>query len=273
MKAFYTVLFFSICFFYACQESIDFMAFEENDLVVLNNPIRFNQLVVGQNSTYTSYSVRTENEVDFCEPDFDTLTIEIIARDTNGFLVKESLKEGFNVREMLEWKQADSFFYYLDYYTVTQDALDAEPIVPGSNDLFYLKSKIVTPDPHVFTNNCSYIFGKTGTRIYLDGAKESLEKIELENVCDFFLLNRKENEPLSSSNEYYSEPGNINSYSFDNINYGKLIIEAQDHSYHADGWLYNFGYTLERGMIFSGLHRAAAGERFGKIWHLIPDNK
>lgn len=265
------MLFFSICLFYACQETIDFESFEQKNLVTFNNPIRFNQLVVGQKSNYTSYSVRTENEIDFCEPDFDTLTIEIIARDTNGFLVKESLKEGFSVREMLEWKQVDSLFYYLNYYTITQDALGPEPIIPGSNELLYLKSKIVKPDPDVFTNNRSYIFGKIGTRVYLDGTKKPLEKIALENVCDFFFLTRRENEPLPSSNGYYSEPGNINNYSFDNINYGKLIIEAQDHSYPADGWLYNFGYTLENGMIFSGLHRAS--ERFDKTWHLILDTK
>jgi len=274
MRTFYTILFIISCLFYSCLETGEFeVPLEYQNKFIFKNPIRFDQLAVGQKTSYASYSLRAENGIVGCQPDFDTLTVEIIAVDTNGYLVKEILKDGFQIRENDEWKTVDTLTFYLKYLRLTQmDTLEGIPTTPGGPAFLYLQSQNVEQEEDIYGINSSYIFGKIGTRIYLNEPLAPFEEITLDDICDFFFLTPKDNAPFPF--EYcdgnYSEPGILNNYSFNEIEYGQLLLEAHDFGYQVDGLLYNFGYTYEYGMIFTGLHRASG--KFDEAWHIIPDN-
>lgn len=274
MRTFYLLLFISSCLFYSCLEIDDFeVPVDNQNNIILKNPIRFDQLSVGQKTSYTSYSLRTENGTTGCKPDFDTLTIEIIAVDTNGYLVKELLKDGFRIRENGESKTVDTLTYYLKYLRLIQiDSIEGIPIPPGGPEFTYLQSQNVELEDDSMGRNYSYIFGRIGTRIYLNGPLASFEVIALDGICDFFFLSPKDNDPFpfECCGGYYSEPGILNNYSFNGIEYGQLLLESHDFGYPVDGLLFNFGYTYEYGMVFSGLHRASG--KFDEAWHIIPDD-
>jgi hypothetical protein len=76
----------------ACEKTSDFTP---DVLPVSGNTIQFTNLRVGQKSTYVkwatcNYDKPSEN---FFEQTTDTLTIEILSKDDNGFLVKESINQ------------------------------------------------------------------------------------------------------------------------------------------------------------------------------------
>ncbi len=274
MRTFYLLLFMSSCLVYSCLETDDFEIITENQgNIALKNPIRFDQLAVGQKSLYTFYELKTENGIEDCQPNFDTLSIEIVAADTNGYLVKEVLKDGFWIIENGEWKTVDTLTFYLRYLSIIQqDTLEGIPPDPGGPTFVYLLSRNIEPDDDYLGSNYSNIFGRIGSKIYLGGPTAPSEVVNLESICDLFFLPPKENDPFKFEccGGNYSVPGILMNHSFDGIEYGQLLLTAHDFGYNVDNLLYNFGYTLESGIVFTSVHRVNG--KFDEVWHIVPDN-
>jgi hypothetical protein len=114
---------------------------KKNDDTTVNtaaNPIRFNNLQVGQKSRYLGLSGTNyfaNNNGDFTYLD-DTLTLEILAKDANGFLIKETFQ--YNpTSEVYPWLDydRDSIYYY--YLSVANDSVKAK-----QQDGPFLRSRI-----------------------------------------------------------------------------------------------------------------------------------
>lgn len=254
MRTFYTILLSGICFFYSCQETIDFSAFEQ-DLVILKNPIRFDQLAVGQKNTYISIQQKKCGGSLCCEPNLDTLRVEIMAKDTNGYLIKETT----NV-------DTTSLVYYLDYYTgvaPNNDTLGVEPNIEESR----IRAIITKP----INGDYSNIFRLLGAKFYLNNHPNQSVEAELNGLCEVFFLPNRENDPLPDTDHpliQHSEFRFTRNYSYETYNFGSLLLGTNDYGYHVDARAYNFGYSLEYGLVFSGFYRVST---YSQVWHLVPN--
>jgi hypothetical protein len=85
------------------------------------------QMAVGQKSKYVILSANNYNNPDDNTFQYhnDTLVMEIIASDANGFKIKESLKYNESVISSLD-SHKDSIFYY--YLQLDNDTIRAKPI-------------------------------------------------------------------------------------------------------------------------------------------------
>ena len=186
MRTFYSILFFSICLFYACQETIDFAAFEGKELIILKENIRFDQLAVGQKSTYVLIKLDDCGNPSCCQQSLDTLHVEIIEQDTNGYLVKETT----NLRN------SDPFFFYLKYESrqVLRDTLENEPSVGENDELLAIKTEAIDKE---YRNQVSSLFKRLGAKFYLNTSfQKPLINQEIDNVCKVFFLPDREDDPL-----------------------------------------------------------------------------
>jgi len=104
----------------------------------VSDRIRFDFPAVGQVSQYIGLAgeMYYSNEYDQFEYADDTLRLEIVAKDNNGYKVAETLHYVGDVHDWLDWEKDSTFYYYL---RVSQDSLRATPI--GSP---YLRSRIFT---------------------------------------------------------------------------------------------------------------------------------
>ena len=262
MRTFYTILLGSICLFYSCQEAIDFSPFEEKALVILNNPIRFDQLAIGQKSTYISIRHDYTVEDSFCEPRTDTLWVEIINKDTIGYLVEERTN----------FRNAEPVFYYLKYEIrqVLRDTLINEPSVKEYDELIAIKTKAINEEPR---NQYSYLFKKLGAKLYLNTIpQKTLIPLEIENICKVFFLPIMEDDPLPMREVvYHSELGLTKNYIYGDDYYGDLLVSNHDYGYHVDGFNFNYGYSLMYGLVFSGSFRGLYLDGAPQVWHIILD--
>lgn len=104
----------------------------------VSNRIRFDALAVGQTSKYlglNGYGYLSANFVSYFEYSDDTLQLEIIAKDDNGFKIAETLHYVGDVHTWLDGSWQDSTFYY--YLLVSDDTLRFKPI--GTS---YVRSRI-----------------------------------------------------------------------------------------------------------------------------------
>lgn len=88
--------------------------------------IRFDLPAVGQVSKFIGLSGEeyfSSNNALFEYSD-DTLRLEIVAKDANGYKVKESLHYNGAVQEYLDWDKDSVYFYYLQ---ISNDTLRAVP--------------------------------------------------------------------------------------------------------------------------------------------------
>jgi hypothetical protein len=98
--------------------------------------LQFDQMEIGQKSRYIGLDGKNYDSIDntnFAYND-DTLQLEIIDQDTNGFLIEETLKYQGSVSNFLGY-QKDSIYQY--YLKLTNDTLR---ILPIEGD--YVKSRI-----------------------------------------------------------------------------------------------------------------------------------
>jgi len=260
MRTFYTILFVGICLFYGCQETIDFPTIEEEALVVLNNPIRFDQLAVGQKSTYISIQHDYENDL-FCIPNSDTLFVEIIAKDTSGYLVQE----------IINTPNATPFFFYLKYESrqVVRDTVDNEPSIREYDELIAIKSEPVDAHSH----QRSHLFRRLGTKFYLNTLpQKTLINQEVASICEVFFLPNMENDPLPNRDgAHHSELGITKKYMYEGNCYGDLLVATHDYGYQVDAFNYNYGYSLTHGLVFSGAFRGIFVDGAPQVWHIIPN--
>ncbi len=96
------------------------------------NPIRFDNPAVGQTSRYVRFSDSNANDNDnsfnFIK---DTLVLEIVASDANGFKVKESLTPGSNCLTQTENPcESNAIFYYFKIENDTVTLYD--PLEPAA---------------------------------------------------------------------------------------------------------------------------------------------
>ncbi len=261
MKAFYTMLFFNICLFYACQEKVDFEAFEENqckDSVVFNNHIRFDRLAVGQKSWYHFFQQTGTEDSLYCLPTNDTLSIEIIEQDTNGYLVKELTN--------IDGKAP--LFYYLQYkrQKILIDSQQTEPSVDGQEELF-IRTKYHSGVLHYWDS--SRIFGTLGAKFYLKTPTYRLKETIFNDACHLFYLSERKDDSLPDrTNCHHSELGFTRNYAFEKKNYCDILLITHDYCHRADGPSFNYGFTQESGIIFSSFHRVST---YSRVWHIIPD--
>lgn len=103
-----------------------------------SNRIRFDALAVGQVNQYIGLSGEAyyTNDYDQFEYSDDTLRLEIVAKDNNGFKVAETLHYVDTVHNWLDWDKDSTYYYYL---RVSNDTLRVKPI--GTP---YLRSRIFT---------------------------------------------------------------------------------------------------------------------------------
>lgn len=132
---------------------------------VINNPVNFENLEVGQQSVYLSLKTTAPvdgNYTDNFEYQNDTLVIDIIDEDENGFLVKEyktPLSESQG--EAGNFHPDDPNYYYLK---IVNDSLHYSPTDPST----YFESELLGSGLRIlplstFTNQEATIVGWTTT--------------------------------------------------------------------------------------------------------------
>lgn len=266
MRTIYIILFISSCLFCACFETDEYELIRDNlkeNAVQLKNPIRFDQLAVGQKSTYVLVKTDSCFMPSCCQQTLDTLRVEIIEQDNNGYLVKETTT--LPNHEM-------PFFFYLKYeiQKVLRDTLENEPSLKEYDELITVKTVPVDEDSY----QRSALYNRLGTRLYLyNPPNKSLISTEIENLCEgFFLPIRKEDPLPNRDGAYHSQLGIMKDHSYDNICYGDLLLMNHDYGYVVDAFNFTYGYSLEAGLIFSGSYRGAYLYGDPSVWHIILDN-
>ena len=263
MRAFYTVLLISSCLFYGCLETDDFEVAEENPTtIILTNPIRFDQLAVGQKSTYV-LTEAYDNQIpsSSCQQGLDTLQVEIMEQDTNGYLVKETTT----------LPNSTPFFFYLKHEIrkILKDTIENEPAIKEYYELQTIKTAAIAG---ANSDQWSALYNQLEARLYLETLPhKSIIPVELENICDLLFLPPMKNAPLPNEDRFHhSELGATKDHEYENNYYGDILIMNHDYNYFGDGVNFTYGYSLEAGLIFSGtfLGRSNSSE----IWHLVSDN-
>lgn len=263
MRQLFLLIIAAICFS-ACQEAIDFPIFEQEDLVVLNNPIRFDQLAVGQKSSYVLIKPVNCEEPSCCSESLDTLHVEIMEEDTIGYLVRETTNR----------PNSAPFFFYLKYERkkILMDTLENEPSVKEYDELVAIKTVAMEEENRY---QRSSIFGRLGAKLYLNGpTKILLVNKEIENTCEVFFLPIKENDPLPYTDHIFlqhSELGLTENYSYNGNNYGDILLSVHDYGFGVDANAYNYGYSLSHGIIFSGIFNGSYFYGNPNVWHLISE--
>lgn len=110
-----------------------------SDPMPSSDRIRFDQPAIGQTSRYLGLLGEDYFTADFDHYSYtdDTLVLEIVAKDNNGFKVRETLRSVGDVDPWMAGEQ-DSVYYY--YFRVADDTLKVTPV--GSAD--YIRSRIFT---------------------------------------------------------------------------------------------------------------------------------
>lgn len=100
---------------------------EMEDPVTSAGPIRFDQLSVGQRSRYIGLEAENYHSGDGSEFTYsdDTLVLEIVGQDAQGFKVAETLHY---VDSVSNWHEYDRDSTYLYYLTVIGDTLRLTPV-------------------------------------------------------------------------------------------------------------------------------------------------
>ena len=264
MRAFYTILFISSCLFFGCLKTAEFEIIRENQIdVALANPIRFDQLAVGQKSTYVLIRPDSSGIPSSCQQTLDTLRVEIIEQNTNGYLVKETTT----------LRNSTSFFFYLKYEMrkVLRDTIENEPSIEEYDELLAIKTEAIDEAPN---NQWSALYNRMGARLYLNALPhKSLIPIEIGNLCEVFFLPEMEDDPLPDrDNANHSELGITQDHIYDNNCFEDLLISNHNYGYEVDAFNFTYGYSLEAGLVFSGEFRGIYLHGNPAVWHIIPDD-
>lgn len=262
MRTFYTILIISSCLFYGCLKTAEFEVIREDlkeNAVSLKNPIRFGQLAIGQKSTYVL--TRPDNCImpSCCQQTLDTLRMEIIEQDTNGYLVKE----------MTTLPDYNPLFFYLKYETkkILKDTLENEPSIKEYEEIYNIKTQAIGDI------RWSFIYGTLGAKLYLNTPQHlPLLPMEVENLCEGFFLPIRADDPLPyGSQGHHSVMGITKDYNYQDNCFGDLLIMNHDYGYPADWFNYTFGYSLEAGIVFSGAFNGGTQNGDPYVWNIVPD--
>lgn len=158
MRAIYIILFIGSFIFSSCLKTDEFEVSSEDlreNAVKLNNPIRFDQLAVGQKSTYVLISPDSCHMPICCQQKSITRQVEIIKQDTNGYLIKETTNSN----------NSTPLFFYLKYELrkVLRDTLENEPSLKEYDELLAIKTVAIDEDNYYR----SAIYGRIGAKFYL----------------------------------------------------------------------------------------------------------
>jgi hypothetical protein len=199
--------------------------------------IRFDALAVGQVSQYIGLAgeMYYSNEYDQFSYSDDTLRLEIVAKDANGFKVKETLHYVGDVHEWLDWDKDSTHNYYL---RISNDTLYAMPI-----NASYLNSRIFTYRINKFGLPLKKI---TAPKIEILGWKTSIPYCE----CD--------------------KQGYAENYSLFGQTYDHLNVVVNNSFMAVDGpgetYVYSKGYGVVRFSTYSWWTQSGYG------WDLQPEN-
>jgi len=261
MRAFYTILFISSCLFFGCLKTAEFEIIRENQSdVALANPIRFGLLAVGQKSTYVLIRPDSSGMLSSCQQTLDTLRIEIIEQDTNGYLLKETTT----------LPNYNPLFFYLKYETrkILKDTIENEPSIKEYEELPTIKTQAIG------NTKWSFLYGTLGAKLYLNNPQNiPLIPLEIGNLCEGFFLPMRADDPLPYEEyDHHSELGITKDYNYKDNSFGDLLIMNHDYGYPADAFNYIFGYSPEAGLIFSGAFNGSIQNGNPWVWHIIPDD-
>jgi len=203
----------------------------------VSNQIRFDALAVGQVSHYISLSGEEyySNEFDNFQYLDDTLRLEIVGKDANGYKVKESLHYVGDTHESLGWDK-DSVFYY--HLRISADTLRVLPI--GAS---YLRSRIFT---HELSQQGLPLKKITSPKVEILGWKTSL------NYCE-------------CRQQGYAENYTLFGKTYDRLN---VIVENSAMAWDGNGMTYAFskGTGIVRFSTYGWWTQSGYG------WDLLPEN-
>jgi len=236
------------------------LAGENQSKIILKNPIRFDQLAVGQKSTYVLLEPDNCNRPSCCQQSLDTLQVEIIEQDTNGYLVKQTTT----------LPNSEPLFFYLKQvnHRILKDTIAHEPAIKEYHEVLAITTESIDgEEKHPWLS----LHNLLGGRLYLQTFPDkSFFPIEIENPCEPFFLPDMKNDLLPFENGFHSELGINEAYWYQDNYYGDLFIMNHDYGYDVDGANFTYGYSLEAGLVFAGIF--SSRNRTSVVWHLVSDN-
>lgn len=205
----------------------------------VSNRIRFDALAVGQVSRYAGlngYGYFSEKYDDYLYTD-DTLRLEIVAHDANGYKVEEKWEYHGSINAWYNALWKDSVFYY--YLSVANDTLRVKPV--GSNTLR------------------SRIFTKTIEQQGLPLKKIESPKVEILGWRTSF-------PPWEGRREGFAAD-----YSLFGKSYGHLNVIQENTAMARDGNGMTYIFSKPFGIVRFSTYSPWTGQGYG--WDLLPEIK
>lgn len=208
----------------------------EISIPAAGNGIRFDSMAVGQSAKYIGLlgeNYRSLSTDDYAYTD-DTLLLEIVAEDINGFKVAESLRYVDAVDDWMGFEKDSTYFYYLK---VENDSLRMQPI--GS---LFLRSRLF-----------AYVAGQMGL---------PLKKITTPQVS---IAGWKTNLPYCECRqEGYTVDYELFGLTYDYLN---VIVENSSMAFDGNGETYVF--SPNHGIVRSSTYSWWTQSGYG--WDLLPN--
>ena len=200
------------------------------------NPIRFDSLAVGQRSRYLGlegYGYSGGNGSEFSYSD-DTLILEIVGQDLNGFKVAETLHY---VDTVSAWQATfrDSIYFY--YLQIADDSLHLAPF--GTS---YVRSRLFN---YYQRSDGLYLTPLVGTQVDIHGWKSGFP------YCECW------------------RHGFTLDYSLFGKTYPYLNVLMQDYRMQVDGNGQTYVYSAKAGIVKSSEYSWWTSNGYG--WDLLPD--
>lgn len=218
-----------------CHEPEDLI-----DPVVIDPPpanqIRFDSLAVGQRSRYLGfegYGYYGGNGSEFSYSD-DTLILEIVGQDANGFRVAETLHYVDTVSNWYDQQRDSTYFYYL---TIQEDTLH---LVPSATN--YVRSRLFVYYQH---NDGLYLVPLVGTEVSIKGWKSGFP------YCECW------------------RHGFTKNYLLFDKTYAYLNVLMQDSPMQVDGNGHTYVYSAQHGIVKLSQYSWWTSTGYG--WDLLPE--
>ncbi len=201
------------------------------------DPIRFDQLAVGQRSRYTAFegeNCRNGDGLQFTHFK-DTLVLEIVGQDAQGFKVMETLHYADGTSSWYSYNR-DSTYYY--YFLVSNDTLRLAPI--GTN---YVVSRLFTDYFAPFAGLPLANF--TDTEVKMKGWLTDLPFCECRKM------------------------GFTKKYKLFGKKYSRLNVLMENTAMQGDGLGYTYVYSAMDGLVKFSTCSAFTSSGYG--WDLLPE--
>ncbi len=206
------------------------------DAVSSVDPIRFDQLAVGQRSRYIGLdgeNYRQGNGSEFVHS-ADTLVLEIVGQDAQGFQVNEVIHYGAGSSNWNSHSRDSTYSYYL---TVTNDTLH---LVPNVTD--YLRSRL-------------FVYYSSSDGLPL--AEFADPKVDIKGwKADF---------PFCACRE----TGFTKKYRLFGKKYPRLNVLMDNTAMQTDGLGHTYVYSAKEGLVKCALYNAWTADGYG--WDLLPN--